>query len=280
MALQLQKNNMKEGKNMACRDALKNLTASLSEAKIENFISVESNSDRLFFGVDSKSPADNILQNNLTEYEWVLRNKIPPAFWGRNINGENALTKEEIEFLHKKGCRIAAICFDPEEKNTEESGRKFANKISDIAYDTGVPEGTTLFLEIKDDETVTAEYMGGFSDELLSEGYMPAFKANTDANYNFDKEFSKGMQNNHEAFKTCIIWATAPSLADYDNMTTSHLIHPDNWMPFAPSSVTREDIALWQYGKECHPIFDNDGNPTSFNVSLIKDKKIIIKTMF
>ena len=62
---------------------------------------------RLLFGVDSKIQADDILQNNISEFEWVVRNKVYPNFWGRNLVGENCLTKKEIDFLHEKGCKIA-----------------------------------------------------------------------------------------------------------------------------------------------------------------------------
>ena len=63
----------------------------------------------LRFGVDTAGKADEVLQNNLTEFEWVARNKLYPDFWGRNLVGENCLTEEEIRFLHRQGCKIAAI---------------------------------------------------------------------------------------------------------------------------------------------------------------------------
>ena len=60
--------------------------------------------EKLLFGVDSEIQANDILQNNISMFEWVIRNKIHPNFWGRNLLGENALTKDEIEFIHSKGC--------------------------------------------------------------------------------------------------------------------------------------------------------------------------------
>ena len=83
-----------------------------------------------------------------------------------------------------------------------------------------------------------------------------------------------------EVFKKCLIWAVTPSLAEYERVTTTHLIHPDNWVPFAPSGITRQDIAIWQYGKNCHPIADDSGKETTFNVNLVRDAKIIIEKMF
>ncbi len=235
---------------------------------------------RLLFGVDSKIQADDILQNNISEFEWVVRNKVYPNFWGRNLVGENALTKKEIEFLHNKGCKIAAIYTDQGAKTTEEQGKILAKKIDVTAYELGIPEGTAIFLEIGEGENVTRDFMKGFAAILDEEHYVAGFKANTDAKYGFDREFSRGMQTDKEIFEKCLIWAVSPSLAEYERVTTTHLIHPDNWMPFAPSGITRQDIAIWQYGKNCHPIADDSGKETTFNVNLVRDAKIIIEKMF
>ena len=54
---------------------------------------------RLLFGVDSKIQANDLLQNNIDQFEWVVRNKIYPNFYGRYLTGENCLTKDEIKFL-------------------------------------------------------------------------------------------------------------------------------------------------------------------------------------
>jgi len=88
------------------------------------------------------------------------------------------------------------------------------------------------------------------------------------------------MQSDRELFEKCLVWAVAPSLEEYDHITTSHLIRPDNWIPYAPSGITRRDIALWQYGKNCHPIQDDAGNDTSFNLNLVRNEEVIIHKMF
>ena len=63
-------------------------------------------------------------------------------------------------------------------------------------------------------------------------------------------------------------------------MTTTHFIHPDNWKPYAPSGITRREIAIWQYGKDCHPIEDDMGNMTTFNINLVRNEEIIKYNMF
>ena len=122
--------------------------------------------------------------------------------------------------------------------------------------------------------------MLGFAKTLIAEGYTPAFKANTDAAYSFDREFSRGMQTNKDVFDKCLIWAVSPTIAEYDGITTTHLIHPDNWTPYAPSGITRKDIAIWQYGKNCHPIEDDSGKLVTFNLNLVRNEQIIVEKMF
>ena len=68
----------------------------------------------------------------------------------------------------------------------------------------------------------------------MSKGYTPAFKVNTDAKFAFEREFSRGMQNDKEIFGKCLIWAVSPTVKEYNGITTSHFIHPDNWAPYAP----------------------------------------------
>ena len=270
---------------MACRDAYemkneneKNMAEETTSAVKEPKAVLDT--ERLLFGVDSKVRSDNLLQNNLTEFEWVTRNKLYPNFWGRNITGENCLTKEEIIFLHRKGCKIAVICGEYEAAETEEQGKIYAKKIALTALELGILETTVIFMEINESDHVTKEYMKGFAQEILSEGYIPGFKANTDANYSFDREYSGGMQESPELFRQCLIWATAPSLKEYEKITTTHLIHPDSWGPYAPSGTTRQDIAVWQYGRDCHPIHDNEGIETSFHINLVKDENVILDKMF
>ena len=230
--------------------------------------------------VNSKTQANDLLQNNVDEFEWVVRNKIYPNFYGRSLTGENRLTADEIKYLHLKGCKIAPIYEDGGAKHTEEQGTLLAKQAEHLALELGIPEGTAIFLEIGENEPADRDFMRGFAKALIAAGYTPGFKANTDAKFSFDREFSKGMQSDKTVFEKCLIWAVAPTIKEYDGMTTSHLIHPDNWKPFAPSCMTRNEIAIWQYGKDCHPIRDDMGRPTSFNLDLVRNEQVILDKMF
>lgn len=268
---------------MACRNAYKTKNiieeVDVAETSISGPV-VAKSVTRLLFGVDSEIQANDLLQNNIEEFEWVVRNKIYPNFYGRYLTGENALTKSEIKFLHKKGCKIAAIYADGKAKKTEKAGAILAKKIDILAYELGIPEGAAIFLEIGEDEPISRDFMRGFAKSLMAGGYTPGFKANTDARFAFDREFSRGMQTDEDVFKKCLIWAVAPTVKEYDGITTTHLIHPDNWMPFAPSGLTRKKIAVWQYGRKCHPIEDDTGKMTTFNLDLVRNEQVIIQKMF
>lgn len=268
---------------MACRKAYR---AGLMNRTLDEALpsvsepAVEKNVTRLLFGVDSNIQANDLLQNNIDMFEWVVRNKIYPIFFGRYLTGENALTKDEIVFLHSKACKIALLCADDGAKQTEDQGSALGKNIAHCAHNLEIPEGTAIFLKLDEKEAITRNFMRGFAKALIIAGYTPGFKANTDARFSFDREFSRGMQSDKDVFKKCLIWAVSPSLAEYDGMTTTHLIHPDNWTPFAPSALTRSDIAIWQYGRDCHPIEDDMGKLTTFNLNLVRNEQVIVDKMF
>lgn len=263
---------------MACKKAFRTKRRCSGSNGAETF--GEFMSDQLIFGVNSDMRSDDVLQNNLSLFEWATRNKIYPSFWGRNLSGENALTHEEINFLHSQGCKIVAMYQTNTPKATEDQGRATGKDVCRIASMLDIPEGTAIFLEVSDVETMTNDFMKGYALELREHWYTPAFRANTDATFKFDCEYSRGRQIDKDLFGSCLIWATAPTLPEYNRMTTTHLIHPDQWKPYAPSSIARADIAIWQYGTDCHPIYDDENRMTSFNVHLVNNEEIIINAMF
>lgn len=268
---------------MACRNAYKTRTNITDVDRLNNAISeqiYQRKNMRLLFGADSRFRADNMLKNNISEFEWVVRNKIYPNFYGRYINGDNCLTKEEIDFIHRKGCKIAVIYYDNGIKHTGEQGVSIAEKAIIQAKRLYVSKGTTIFLEIGENDTTSRDFMREYAKSLISVGYTPGFKANTDARYGFDREFSRGMQTDRGVFEQCLIWAVSPTIREYNSITTSHLIHPDNWLPYTPSAIRRSEIAIWQYGVNCHPIEDENGKIITFNLDLVCNEQVIIKKMF
>ena len=145
---------------MACRNAYRTsaIEANLYLPSI-TVPEVMNTVNRMLFGVDSHFQANDLLQNNLEKFEWVVRNKIYPNFYGRYLSGENCLTKEEIKFLHNKGCKIALIYAEDGEKQTEEYGMKLAKKISSRALELDIPEGVAIFLEIDENTPVNYDFI-------------------------------------------------------------------------------------------------------------------------
>lgn len=243
-------------------------------------LTTEGTPERRLFGVDSAVQANDLLQNNLEHFDWVVRNKIHPNFYGRYITGDACLTNEEIQFLHKKGCKIALVYACERTKDTVEKGVDMAQKAVKQAKILGVTNNVAIFLEINENDHVASTCLKGYAQVLLDSGYTPGFKANTDAKFAFDREFSRGMQDEEDLFKWCLIWAVAPSINEYNGIKTTHLIHPDEWKPFAPSGISRKEIAIWQYGKDAHPIEDDSGKLTVFNLNLVRNERVITEKMF
>ena len=268
---------------MACRNFYRNcqtVSDTIMHKTVDNDVAVPEVVGRLLFGVDSTAHMNNLLQNNITQLEWVERNKIYPNFCGRYLNGMNSLNADEIKFLHSKGCKIAAIYSESCAKQSEKQGEILAKNVTDLARDLGVPHGTAIYLEINETESITHKFLYGFAKTLSSNNFTAGFKANTDARYSFDREYSRGIQSNKDVFLKTLIWAVSPSLEEFNGITTTHLIHPDNWKPYAPSGITRRQIAIWQYGKDCHPIEDDNENRTTFNLNLVRNEQVIIDKMF
>ena len=69
---------------MACRNAYKTKNiieeTDIAQTSISEPV-VAKSVTRLLFGVDSKIQANDLLQNNIEEFEWVVRNKIYPNFY-------------------------------------------------------------------------------------------------------------------------------------------------------------------------------------------------------
>lgn len=244
-----------------------------------HYENAENQPEEFLFGVDSDKSVLTLLQNNLTAYEWVCRNKDNPNYWGRNLTGSEPLTKEETQFLFNKGCQVVPYYDGTEEIQTQEQGVEMADKITFLALSLGIPDKTAIYLKV-DDENVTTEFLEGFAKQMLENGFRPGFMANTDSAFCFDREFSRGLLANPSVFERCVIWATSPNMPEYERINTTHLIHPDEWKPFAPSGITKAQIAIWQYGEYCHPINDINDDEFSFNANLVMNEKIVTELMF
>lgn len=198
----------------------------------------------LIFGVDSKTPANTTLTNGYNLYEWVMRMSCFPSFWGRNINGINSLSAEEIIFLKKKRCKIACMFTDfTEAEISGNSGFKEGIKAVEAAKRLSIPQNLNiaLFAEIPSHWSVNHNWMISFAKVLIDNGYVPGFIGNTDSsdNFNFGRQCSHYVQaKDFTSRYVTLYWSAAPKY-DFD---------PDIWASYAPSQLLPHDMHLWQYG--------------------------------
>ncbi len=194
------------------------------------------------FGVNSIVRADTRLKNGYTMYDWVMRMKCFPAFWGRTLFGENVITREEMHFLKEKRCRVALIMRDLTEIEVSGiDGAPAAYRAIYAAKALGVPQNAAvcLFAEIKPTWSINHNWMIGFAKTLAENGFVPGFIGNTDSsqNFNFDRQCSHFVQATRATDGYGAIYcATEPKREGA----------PVKWMPYCPSALSREDIHLWE----------------------------------
>ena len=216
-----------------------------------------------FFGVDTETNVNELLQNNLTLFDWIRKNQGFPYFVGRRINGENALTKDELNYIRDNGS-ITIPLFKP---ITEMSGKDNARIAIAILEELKMDKGISIYVELETNN-VTEEFLQDFANTILADGYVPGFYVDTDSCYNFDRHYSRAYQANEKLMKQCKIWAISPEMEEFFETKNGHNEKPDFWGPFAPSCITKEQISFWQYGKKAHPVNAYNGKRTDFNLNL------------
>lgn len=216
-----------------------------------------------YFGVDTKTRVDELLQNNITLFDWIRKNQGFPYFIGRRINGENALTSEEMSYISSNGSKVIPILTSVSEKSANDNARIAITLLEDLVIEKNTP----VFVEINANK-VTDEFLKDFATEVLSGGYIPGFYVDTDSYNNFDRLFSRAYQSNEELMKQCKIWALSPEMEEFFETKNGHNEKPEIWGPFAPSCISKEQISFWQYGRKCHPINTYKGDKADFNLNL------------
>ena len=194
------------------------------------------------FGVSSATPINKKLKNGYTMYDWVMRQKGFPAFCMRSLDGENAVTAEEIAFLQDKDCKIGLVIRNlTEAKVSATNGTEDALKAVEAAKELGVPQGVALFAEIKPEWSVNHNWMISFSQTVKANGYMPGFIGNTDSskNFNFDRQCSHFVNATKDVNSFGAVYmATEPKCTG----------QPEVWAPYCPSALEPDSISLWCCG--------------------------------
>ncbi|MBQ8185081.1 MAG: hypothetical protein IJ036_04775 [Lachnospiraceae bacterium] len=197
------------------------------------------------FGVNSAIPANKRLKNGYTMYEWIMRKKCFPAFWGRTLAGKDAMTKEEIDFLRSKNCKIVPMIRNfTEGQISADNGTNDAIYVVQVAKRLGIPpyKGIAIFVEVKPEWSINHNWMITFGRVLSFYGYVPGFIGNTDSskNFNFDRQCSHYVQ---------FITSTNEARAMYGATEPKRAGVPAKWEPYCPSALQPEDMHLWACGK-------------------------------
>ncbi|MBS5737110.1 MAG: hypothetical protein KHW62_03720 [Clostridiales bacterium] len=193
--------------------------------------------NKFIFGAKSQAPSNTKLTNGYTLFEWAMRQHCFPAFWGRSISEKNKITKDEIDFLSEKDCKILLI-FDnlTEISVSSNNGANDAENAIESLEKLKVPKykNIAVFAEIQDEWSVNHNWMISFAEILRHNGYIPGFIGNTDSslNFNFNRQFSHYKEAGFDA----VCCATKPE--------TTETIY--EWKPYAPSTMNPNDILLWQ----------------------------------
>ena len=196
------------------------------------------------FGINSDYSANKRLTNGYTLYDWEVRQYGFPSFWLRTLSGENAITDEEIMFLHSRECKIGVVIRHFNERTVSKSnGSSEANEIISFVSNKTIPqfENKAIFVEVQPDWSINHNWMISFAQVLFHNGFITGFIGNTDSskNFNFDRQYSHYIHatNSVNHFGT-IICATEPKCESI----------PEIWAPFAPSAIEPEEVDMW----ECH----------------------------
>lgn len=196
------------------------------------------------FGTDSVCPANTRLSNGYDLFSWVMRKRGFPAFWGRSITGENTITKEEVNFLRKKKCKIALYLDDLTETGVAGiNGTEDGVRAVEAAKKIGVPEGQgiAIFVVLGENWGINHNWLLSFASAINGNGFLPGFLGNTDSS----KNFSFNRQCGHFLRATKDMENFAAVFGATEPKTEKEAVV---WEPYCPSDLEKDKIALWQNG--------------------------------
>lgn len=200
---------------------------------------------KTFFGVSSDIPSNQRLKNGYTLYDWVMRQKGFPLFWGRTLFGKNAITEDEIRFLKDKDCKILFVDRELTEREVSAtSGIDSAMHVLKALQTLNISsnQAVAVMAEIKPDWSVNHNWMISFAQIIYANGFTPGFIGNTDSskNFNFDRQCSHYVQATHNVEQYGAIYCATEPKCDGT---------PKEWLPFCPSALEPEDMHLWACGE-------------------------------
>lgn len=216
------------------------------------------------FGVDSAEHANTVVSDGKTLYDWVVsRAGAAPAFWGRYIGGNYALSSSEASFLHEKGCKILLIYNGATSTSVKSTnGTADGQKAVSAARSLDVPESTAIYADIEQPWRPTSTWIEGFAKALYSGQYGPGYYANTTTGY-FNSPYTTAYNNDptYVGDGSSLVWTCEPEPG------SSTAAGRPSWSPAPPPCITRNNITFWQYAEGCYTT-KNHSNSYSIAVDL------------
>ena len=78
---------------------------------------------------------NELLQNNITLFEWIRKNQGFPYFIGRRINGQNAITHDEMSYISSNGAKVIPILTVVTEKSAKDNARIAVALLDDLGIE-------------------------------------------------------------------------------------------------------------------------------------------------
>ncbi len=208
----------------------------------------------VYWGVDSAAYV-NVeppgLTTGQTLYQYVAANFGTPAFWGRYIGGNYALTSGEVSYLHdpSRNCKILLIyngATAASVSGTETDGENDANAAIAAAQALSVPAGVCIFADIEAGWNPSSAWIEGWSNVMFNSDYRGAGGIYGDfAQTNMAGPYCTAWNNNANMRNgPSYVYTSEPE----PGCTGSSNIPA--WAPSGPSCNPTYTIA-WQYAEGC-----------------------------
>lgn len=220
------------------------------------------------WGVDSARTANsNALDGTVCFDSVTQRAGAAPAFWGRYIGGNYALTSGEAAFLLGCGCKIALI-YNGASNSVASVGGGFiegqadATRATQAAQAVGAPAGTSIFVDIEGSWFPTSDWLRGWATQVVANGYTQGFYCDATIGSGFEQAYCTA-QGLEPAVAAALLWSMEPEPGPQ--------CQPAGQAPaFNPAQPScGGNVMLWQYTEDCWE--DTLGHNAGIDMNLATD---------
>ncbi len=222
------------------------------------------------WGVDS-SLAANSSVGSQTLFDYITQQAgQAPAFWGRYIGGNYALSLDEANFIHGEQATILVVYNGATAASVSgdyQSGANDANNAITAAYTLGISNalsGVVIYADVESSWSPTPGWIQGWADTFANSPFYQGMYANTDNQTNgFDGSFCTAVNNDSipsggsGSVEAMFLYASEPE----PGCTNAGGAPP--YAPDTPSCVPTS-VYVWQYAENCYSgLVDEDEDNSS-----------------